>query len=89
MTVTIVNSFMISRASLHVVLAEGHVTKRSLLHRYGKPEMITEKDAVVFRRGMARLSGRAAAFVTYMFVGIDNLLSWPDHKVSLRSRLGW
>jgi amino acid transporter len=24
-----------------------------------------------------------------MFVGIDNLLSWPDHEVSLRSRLGW
>jgi len=24
-----------------------------------------------------------------MFVGIDKLLSWPDHKVSLRSRLGW
>jgi len=24
-----------------------------------------------------------------MFVGIDNLLSWPDHKGSLRSRLGW
>jgi len=24
-----------------------------------------------------------------MFVGVDNLLSWPDHEVSLRSRLGW
>jgi hypothetical protein len=42
---------MISRASLHVVLAEGHVTERSLLHRYGKSEMMTEKDAAVFRRG--------------------------------------
>jgi hypothetical protein len=54
--VTIVNSFMISRASLHVVLAEGHVTERSLPHRYGKSEMMAEKDAVVFRRGAARLS---------------------------------
>jgi len=24
-----------------------------------------------------------------MYVGIDNLLSWPDHEVSLRSHLGW
>jgi hypothetical protein len=43
---------MISRASLHGVLAEGHVTERSLPHRYGKSEMTAEKDAVVFRRGM-------------------------------------
>src|SRR5580704_3048265 len=63
MTVTIVNSFMISRASLHVVLAEGHVTKRSLPHRYGKSALAAEKDAVVIRRGMARgLSGRASGF---------------------------
>jgi hypothetical protein len=80
---------MISRASLHVVLAEGHVTERSLPHRYGKSEMMTEKDAVALRCGAVRLSGVRRAFVTYMFVGIDNLLSWPDHKVSLRSHLGW
>jgi hypothetical protein len=71
------------------VLAEGHVTERSLPHRYGKSEVMAEKDAVILRRGTARLSGRTPAFVTYMFVGIDNLLSWPDHKVSLRSHLGW
>jgi hypothetical protein len=55
MTVTIVNSFMISRASLHVVLGEGHVTERSLPHRYGKAEMAAQKDAVVFsaRHGTA------------------------------------
>src|SRR5580692_4275615 len=60
MTVTIVNSFMISRASLHGVLVEGHVTERSLPHRYGNSEMTTEKDAVVFRCGMARRSRRAS-----------------------------
>src|SRR5271169_1966408 len=55
MTVTIVNSFMISHASLHVVLVEGHVTERSLPHRYGKSERMAEKDAVVFsvRHGTA------------------------------------
>jgi len=39
-----------------------------------------------------QVSGARPAFVTsyrHMFIGIDNLLSWPDHEVSLRSRLGW
>jgi hypothetical protein len=81
---------MISRASLHVVLAEGHVTERSLPHRYGKAEMAAQKDAVVFF-GAARhgFPDVRPTFVSYMFVGIDNLLSWPDHEVSLRSHLGW
>src|SRR5580693_7022264 len=62
MTVTIVNSFMISHASLHGVLVErsryGAVVTASL-RQIGKDG---RKDAVVFRCGMARLSRRASGF---------------------------
>ena len=88
MTLMIVNSFMIS-CLLARCASEGDVTERALPHSYGMVEMGVEKDAVLLRASdggpFSGLSPRYAS----MFVGIDNLLSWPDHEVSLRSRLGW
>jgi len=46
----------------------------------GQASQVTDLPAL-----LDQLEERAA----HMFVGIDNLLSWPDHEVSLRSRLGW
>jgi hypothetical protein len=56
---------MIFSASLHGVLVEGHVTERSLPHRYGKSEETAEKDAVVFGAAGHGFPDARPAFVTW------------------------